>query len=71
MLERCQMAIAKKLKSLRTCAGLNQVEVSDRVGISYRYYQDIEGSRVNMTLSTMVKLARFFGLRLAQLVSEC
>ena len=70
-LESCQCAISKNIKRPRAARGLNQSEVAMGAGIPYRYYQEIEGSRVNLTLKTLHKLAHFFKLRMSKLVHGC
>jgi transcriptional regulator with XRE-family HTH domain len=69
--KRCQTAIAKNLKSLRSKAGLSQSEVSKRTKIPFRYYQEIEGARVNVTLKTLIRLSTFFKVTLSKLVNGC
>jgi transcriptional regulator with XRE-family HTH domain len=67
----CQAAIAKKLKKLRAHSGLKQTDVAAETGISHRYYQDIEGGRVNMTLKTLHRLAKLHKVRLSDIVVDC
>jgi transcriptional regulator with XRE-family HTH domain len=71
MIVQCQAAIAEKLKKLRNLQGLKQTEVAEATGIAHRYYQDIEGGRVNMTLKTLMRLANQFKVRLSEIVADC
>ena len=52
--------IGRNLASLRKARAILQTEAARLSGISYRYYQRIEGGRANMTLSTLFKLAKFY-----------
>ena len=59
-----------RLKQLRTQLGLTQEEFADKFGLSYKYYQAVEGGRkLDLRLSTMERLAKAYGIELWQLVS--
>jgi len=60
--------LANRLKFLRKERGLTQEEAAKKCGIKYKYYQEHEGNRPrDIRLSTMEKLARGFGVSLADL----
>ncbi|MCB0422063.1 MAG: helix-turn-helix domain-containing protein [Bdellovibrionales bacterium] len=51
-------AISYNLTWLRNVKDLRQIDVSEKAGINYRYYQDIEAGKKNVTLSTIKKLSQ-------------
>jgi transcriptional regulator with XRE-family HTH domain len=57
-----------RLKELRKSHRLTQEAFSERSGISYKYYQAIEGGRKrDLRLSTLERLAKAYGIELWQL----
>ena len=48
--------IGNRIKEIRKAKGLRQEDM-ERFGISYKYYQKIEGGKVNVTLGTIEKIA--------------
>jgi transcriptional regulator with XRE-family HTH domain len=60
--------LGRNLKEARRVAGLTQIEVHSRTGITYRHYQNIEAGRVNVTLETLVRLANVFHVTLERLL---
>ena len=51
-------SLGKNVSKARKDRKLTQVETASLARISYRYLQRIEAGRVNMTLSTLLRLAR-------------
>lgn len=49
-----------RVTEARKTRALLQREAADGSGISYRYYQDIEAGKANITIATLVQLAKFF-----------
>ncbi|MGH7823670.1 MAG: helix-turn-helix domain-containing protein [Candidatus Binatia bacterium] len=58
--------IGRRLREIRTAQGLRQQDMEGR-GISYKYYQRIESGKVNLTLSSVEKLASAFGIKILDL----
>jgi transcriptional regulator with XRE-family HTH domain len=59
-----------RLKELRKFHRLTQEAFSEQSGISYKYYQAIEGGhKRDLRLSTLERLAKAYGLELWQLFS--
>jgi transcriptional regulator with XRE-family HTH domain len=59
-----------RLKQLRKKHGLTQEQFAERSGISYKYYQAVEGGRKrDLRLSTLERVARAYGIEVWQLVS--
>jgi transcriptional regulator with XRE-family HTH domain len=51
----------KKLRAARIRAGLTHAEVAEQAGLTQQYVSVVEGGRQNITLSTMIALARVTG----------
>jgi transcriptional regulator with XRE-family HTH domain len=62
--------IGKNLSALRKSKSILQSEASSLSGISYRYYQNIEAGRANITLSTFFKLTKLLDVHPCDLLPE-
>lgn len=51
--------IGNRIREVRTRKGLRQEDM-ENFGLNYRYYQDIETGKANLTLATIEKIARAF-----------
>ncbi len=59
-----------RLKHLRKLHGLTQEAFAELSGISYKYYQAVEGGRKReLRLSTLERLAAAYGIEVYQLLS--
>ena len=56
--------IAKNLKLLRKINKITQQDLSSKLDLNYRHYQSIEAGRVDLKLSTLERLAEYFGIPL-------
>lgn len=56
--ERLLRSIAANVRRHRARLGLTQEELGEATGLAYRYLQDIEAGRKNVTVDTIVRLAR-------------
>lgn len=56
--------IAKNLKLLRKIHRITQQDLSSKLELNYRHYQSIEAGKVDLKLSTLERLAEFFGVPL-------
>lgn len=54
--------VGQNIANLRKQIPMNQVDLAEKAGVSYRYYQRIEAGGANITLSTLYRLAKFFGI---------
>lgn len=66
--QRQLQSIAANVRRHRTALSLTQEQLGEAAGITYRYLQDIEGGRKNLTIDTLVKLARALGVPPLQLM---
>jgi len=59
--ERLIRLVAQRVQQLRKAKGWTQEKMQD-FGCNYRYYQRIEAGEKNLSLKTLNKLARAFGV---------
>jgi transcriptional regulator with XRE-family HTH domain len=58
------------LRELRKRHSISQEQCSELAGISYKYYQMIEGGRrIDLRLSTLQKLATGYGIQVHELLA--
>lgn len=62
--------IGDVLKSAREKAGLTQMELSNKVGVSRAYYADVERGRYTPSLKVLSRLADILGIDLNFLKSD-
>jgi transcriptional regulator with XRE-family HTH domain len=62
--------IGRNLKRLRKKAGLTQEAVAKDARIAVRHYQKLEAGELNVTVSTLVAVARALNQSLADLVTD-
>ena len=62
------MTFPEHLSVLRKQVGLSQKELAEKIGISWRGYQNYELGVREPQLSTLVALADFYGFSLDELV---
>jgi transcriptional regulator with XRE-family HTH domain len=64
--ERLMKHVGKRVRELRISRGLKQEQMC-RFGFEYKYYQRIEYGQKNLSLKTLNKLAKAFGVPIAEL----
>ena len=67
-LEELLKLTGKNIARLRKERSLTQREAAKRAEISYRYFQHIEAGKVNMTLSTLTRLAEFLKVHVCEVL---
>jgi transcriptional regulator with XRE-family HTH domain len=60
--------LGSKLAARRRENNLTQEEAAKKAEIPYRYFQSIESGKVNLTLSTLLRLARSLRAHPAELI---
>ncbi len=63
--------IGRNIRTARKQAGLRQIDVHEKAGLTYRHYQNIEAGRINLTVSTLCRIAKLFNARIADLIDGC
>ena len=62
--------LLQRLRQLRERHGLSQEAFAERSGISYKYYQAVEGGRKReLRLSTLERFANAYGIEIHQLLA--
>lgn len=64
--KRLMRLVGRRARELRIAKGLKQEDMC-RFGFEYKYYQRIEYGEKNVTLRTLDKLARAFGVPVSEL----
>jgi transcriptional regulator with XRE-family HTH domain len=59
--------LGRRLRSLRTAAGLTQVQVAEKAALDEKHYQTMESGLSNVTFATLVAVSRALGVTLAEL----
>ena len=67
--ERFLDAVGRRIAELRERAHLTQAAVAERVGTTVSNYQRIEHGLQNMTLTTLLRIARAIGVAPMQLLA--
>jgi transcriptional regulator with XRE-family HTH domain len=62
--------IGRNLKRIRKKAGLTQETVAKDARIAVRHYQKLEAGELNVTISTLVAVARALNQSVADLVAD-
>jgi transcriptional regulator with XRE-family HTH domain len=63
--------VGTNIKAARRRAGLRQIDVYEKIGLTYRHYQNIEAGKVNLTVFTLCRIAKLFRTRLSELIEGC
>jgi transcriptional regulator with XRE-family HTH domain len=69
MAESLEVRFGKRCRKLRHQAGLSQLDMAER-GFSLSHYQKIERGTLDPRLSTLIKLAKCFGVSVSELVNS-
>lgn len=69
-LEKYQKQIGKNIKEARENAELRQIDIEERIGLTYRYYQSIEAGKANVTVKTLFELSKLFKTSVESLVRQ-
>lgn len=65
-----QDLLAGNVRRLREKAGWTQEQAADAMEIATRHYQKIEAGDVNVTVATLVRVAKAFGVDVKALFEE-
>jgi DNA-binding XRE family transcriptional regulator len=70
MAESLEERFGKRCKKLRHQAGLSQLDMVREHGFSLSHYQKIERGTLDPRLSTLVRIAKSFGISVSDLVNS-
>jgi transcriptional regulator with XRE-family HTH domain len=62
--------IGRKIRTYRQQRGITQMELADRIGVSYQQVQKYEGGRSRITLDRLALVARALGTPLGAFLPE-
>ncbi len=62
--------LGHRIKAARVKCGLRQVDVEERIGLTFRHYQNIEAGRINISIETMYRLANLFKMKVDDLMPK-
>ena len=65
-----QVRFGERLRQARLAVGLTQMDVSERSGVHEQYVSRVELGHKNLTLNTMVRLARSVGYSVSEMLHE-
>lgn len=68
-MEDFSLKLGKRIKELRTRAGLSQDQLAEQAGISGKYLGEVERGEVNVSAAILAKLAVVLQLSLPELLS--
>ena len=60
--------VAANVRRGRERLGLTQENLAERGGFNYRFYRSLEAGKVDLSVSTLYRLAQALGVRPAQLL---
>ncbi len=66
--ERLMQLVGERARQLRIAKGLRQEDMC-QFGFEYKYYQRIEYGEKNLTLKTLNKVAKAFGIPISELLN--
>ncbi len=62
--------LGKNIKYYRIKCNITQEQLSERVNLSVRYMSDLENGKVNVTLSTLISIAKIFNVEVYMLLKD-
>jgi transcriptional regulator with XRE-family HTH domain len=57
-----KIKVAENIRKMRQKLKMTQEESAEKSGFHYKYYQKIESGTVNLTLDSIEKIAKTFGV---------
>lgn len=60
--------VGRRIAELRVAAGHTQAEIAERLGVSDQWIRHLEGGRANLTLASLARVARVFGVDPSELL---
>ncbi len=64
------LRLGKRIRSLRKERGWSQEEFAHRSGLNRSYMSDIESGKSDISISRLLKVARGFGITIAELFTD-
>jgi transcriptional regulator with XRE-family HTH domain len=62
--------VGQKIRAFRKRSKLSQEKLAEKADLSYKYLGEVERGSVNISLDSLVRLAKALGVRMKDLVAE-
>lgn len=62
--------VGQKIRAYRKKAGLSQEALAEKASLSYKYLGEVERGYVNVSLDSLMRIAKALKLKLSDLVCE-
>ena len=62
--------VGQQIRTYRKGAALTQEKLAEKAGLSYKYLGEVERGVVNVSLDSLMRLARALKLKVADLVAD-
>jgi transcriptional regulator with XRE-family HTH domain len=62
--------VGQKIRAYRKQAGLSQEKLAERASLSYKYLGEVERGYVNVSLDSLMRIARTLKVKLRDLVHD-
>jgi transcriptional regulator with XRE-family HTH domain len=62
--------VGRKIRTCRKRSQLSQEELAEKADLSYKYLGEVERGYVNISLDSLVRIARALGVRLRDLIAD-
>ena len=70
MADTFEQKLGKRVRAAREAAGMSQMDVRDKTGMSLSHYQKLERGVLDPRISTICKVAKLFSVSLDELVGR-
>ena len=62
--------VGQQIRAYRREAGLTQEKLAEKAGLSYKYLGEVERGVVNVSLDSLMRLAKALKVKVADLVAD-
>ena len=62
--------VGQKIRAYRKQAGLSQEKLAEKASLSYKYLGEVERGYVNISLDSLMRIAKALGVRVRDLVND-
>jgi len=62
--------VGQKVRAYRKQAGLSQEKLAEKANLSYKYLGEVERGQVNVSLDSLMRIAKALKVRLRDLVHD-
>ena len=62
--------VGQKIRAYRKQAGLSQEKLAEKASLSYKYLGEVERGCVNVSLDSLMRIAKALKIKIADVVSD-